>query len=173
METPLVVLAVLSTFGGFVELPHTLGHLTLFSDFMQTILPGNQVAEGGISTELILQLTAAVTAILGIFIAYMLYYKNPERVTALRRSAFGSRLHAFWKKGWGFDWLYDTLFVNPIVWIAEVNKSDFIDLIYTFIAWVNRMFNRAFSFTQSGRLRWYAMGIALGAIITLTIAVFL
>ncbi|MCU7492134.1 MAG: NADH-quinone oxidoreductase subunit L [Ignavibacteria bacterium] len=174
MEMPLVVLAVLSTFGGFIELPHTLGHLTIFSDFIQTILPGNSPAEGGgVSTELILQVVAAVTAIGGIFIAYLLYYKNPDKVLAFRKSSFGSTLHEYWKKGWGFDWLYDKLIVTPVVWIAEINKSDFIDLIYTFIAWINRVFNRAFSFTQSGRVRWYAMGIALGAIITITIAVFL
>lgn len=173
MEMPLIVLAVLSTFGGFIELPHTLGHLTLFSDFIQTILPANASEGGGISTELILQVVAAVTAIGGIFIAYLLYYKNPERVLAFRRSSLGSTLHEYWQKGWGFDWLYDKLIVTPVVWIAEINKSDFIDLIYTFIAWINRVFNRGFSFTQSGRVRWYAMGIALGAIITITIAVFL
>lgn len=173
MEMPLIVLAVLSTFGGFIELPHTLGHLTLFSDFIQTILPANASEGGGISTELILQVVAAVTAIGGIFIAYLLYYKNPEKVLAFRKSSFGSTLHEYWQKGWGFDWLYDKLIVTPVVWIAEINKSDFIDLIYTFIAWINRVFNRGFSFTQSGRVRWYAMGIALGAIITITIAVFL
>ncbi|MGE5432213.1 MAG: NADH-quinone oxidoreductase subunit L, partial [Syntrophomonadaceae bacterium] len=131
MEMPLIVLAVLSTFGGFIELPHTLGHLTLFSDFIQTILPANASEGGGISTELILQVVAAVTAIGGIFIAYLLYYKNPEKVLAFRKSSFGSTLHEYWQKGWGFDWLYDKLIVTPVVWIAEINKSDFIDLIYT------------------------------------------
>ncbi|MGE5351655.1 MAG: NADH-quinone oxidoreductase subunit L [Acidobacteriota bacterium] len=174
MEVPLIVLAFFSIFGGFIELPHTLGHLTLFSDFIQTILPANAPAEGGgISTELILQVVAAVTVILGIFIAYLLYYKYYEKVSSFRWSSFGNALHEYWKSDWGFDWLYDRLFVIPLVWIARINKGDFIDLIYTFIAWINRVFNRAFSFTQSGRVRWYAMGIALGAIITLTIAVFL
>jgi hypothetical protein len=33
------------------------------------------------------------------------------------------------------------------------------------------MFNRLLSRTQTGRLRWYAMGIVLGAIITIYVVV--
>ena len=36
---PLVILAVLSLVGGFIELPHTLGHVELFSDFLRPVLP--------------------------------------------------------------------------------------------------------------------------------------
>lgn len=173
MEVPLIILAVLSTVGGFIELPHTMGHLTLFSDFMHTVLPENRAAEGGISTELILQIVAAVTALSGVYIAYLLYYKNPRGIHEFKKSGLGHSLYNYWIGGWGFDRLYDVLFVRPVVWVAHKNKRDYIDLIYTFIAWLNRTFNRLLSHTQTGQLRWYAMGLALGAILTITIAVFL
>ncbi|MGE5399558.1 MAG: NADH-quinone oxidoreductase subunit L [Ignavibacteriales bacterium] len=172
MEGPLVILAILSTIGGFVELPGTLGHFTPFSDFMHTVLPVTRANEN-ISAELLLQGVAAVTALSGIYIAYLLFYKYPKGVYQFKQSAFGSALYRFLFYGWGFDWLYDKLFVRPIIWFAKINKDDFFDLIYTGIAWTNRLFNMFLSYTQTGRLRWYAMGIALGAIITITIAVFL
>ena len=32
------------------------------------------------------------------------------------------------------DWLYDRLFVRPVVWIARVNKADVVDSIYDGLA---------------------------------------
>ncbi|MGE5365534.1 MAG: NADH-quinone oxidoreductase subunit L [Bacteroidota bacterium] len=170
MTIPLIILAVLSTLGGFIELPHTLGHLTLFSDFMHSVLPLNHAAES-ISSELILQLAAAITALSGVYLAYIIYYKYPGRINNMQNSV-SERLNNFWLGGWGFDRLYDLLFVKPLIWLAQFNKNDHIDLIYSAIAWFSRLMNRLLSFTQTGRLRWYMMGVALGAIITITIVVF-
>ena len=39
MIVPLVVLALLSIVGGFVELPDTLGNLPLFSNFLSSVFP--------------------------------------------------------------------------------------------------------------------------------------
>jgi NADH-quinone oxidoreductase subunit L len=38
MTVPLIILAVLSLVGGFIDLPHNMGHVTLFSDFLTPIL---------------------------------------------------------------------------------------------------------------------------------------
>jgi NADH-quinone oxidoreductase subunit L len=75
--------------------------------------------------------------------------------------------------GWGFDRLYDHLIVQPYVWIARADKDDFIDLIYDAIAALVRGLYRVASRTQTGQLRWYATGIALGAVIMLAIVVWL
>ena len=167
MKIPLIVLAVLSIFGGFIELPHTLGHLPLFSGFTETALPATEVSHSGISTEIILQIIAGLTALGGIYLAYIFYLKKPESTRKFRESG----IYKFWLSGWGFDKLYDTVIVRPVVWMAEVNKRDFIDQIYTFIAWLNGSAHYALTYSQTGKLRWYAMGIAAGAVITLTIAV--
>ncbi|MGE5497295.1 MAG: NADH-quinone oxidoreductase subunit L [Syntrophothermus sp.] len=174
MEIPLIILAVLSTIGGFIELPGTLGHMPLFSRFLSSILPVNLEAEGSAAVEAVLQLVAAVTAIGGLLIAYRIWYKpEPEAIKNFHRSPTGERLHKFWFYGWGFDALYDTLIVKPFVWIAQINKNDVVDLIYTAIAWLTRQFNLALTVTQTGRIRWYAMGLAIGAVAAITIAVFL
>ena len=66
-----------------------------------------------------------------------------------------SRLNKFFEKGWGFDKLYDTLFVKPIVWLSVIDK-----MIYRF---VEHRFSQAGTFinqatkakNQNGKLRWY------------------
>ena len=169
IKIALVVLAILSLVGGFIELPETLGNLPLFTDFVNITLPAAKLIHEGIGTELIFQIITAVVALLGVYLAYIFYLKKPELVKGFKDSA----LHNFWFSGWGFDWLYDKVFVVPVVWLAQINKNDFIDKIYTTITWFTGLGNHLLSLTQTGKLRWYAMGIVLGAIITITITVFL
>lgn len=168
IKVPLVILAALSLIGGFIELPHTLGNVTLFSDFIHLNLPSVNIIEGNIS-ELLLQVIAVVTALTGIYIAYSLYLKKP---VPKAEDAKQNLLQKYFLSGWGFDWLYDKIFVKPVVFIAEINRNDFIDLFYSGIAWFNALMNQILISTQNGRLRWYAMGIAAGAVITLSIIIF-
>ena len=39
----------------------------------------------------------------------------------MRQSAnpAGEVLHAWWFADWGFDWLYDKVFVQPFLWVAR------------------------------------------------------
>jgi NADH-quinone oxidoreductase subunit L len=171
MKLPLIVLAGLSIVGGFVELPETMGHFTLFSDFLHQSLPAVSAAHAGIGTELLFQVIAAVAALGGIYLAYLFFLRKPKLAERMAQPGIGAALHRFWFSGWGFDWLYDHLFVKPYTWLANINRQDIFDLIYTGIAGISRAFHRLFSRTQTGRLRWYAMGIVLGAIITIYVVV--
>lgn len=166
---PLIVLAVLSLIGGFIELPHSFGHLTLFSDFLTKSLPEISIKLESAGTEILFQVIAAITALLGIYMAYYLYILKPQISTNLRYSSSGAFLHSLWLQGWGFDKAYAWLLVNPILVFSKINKNDFIDKIYTGTARVNVLLNQALSYIQNGNLRWYAMGIVFGAIVTLTI----
>jgi NADH-quinone oxidoreductase subunit L len=171
MLTPLVVLAMLSIIGGFVELPDTLGGKPLFSFFVRSVLPEAVTSHDPAGSELLFQIIASLTSLAGIFLAYLLFLKNRKTVDIMVKTRAGAAVHAFWSSGWGFDWLYDTLFVRPFVWAARINKSDFIDLVYRGIAWLSRYLHLAASRTQSGKVRWYAMGIAVGAVVILGIVV--
>jgi NADH-quinone oxidoreductase subunit L len=173
MQIPLVILAFLSIVGGFVELPRTLGDRPLFSEFMRNALPAVSPGHAETYTELAFQVIAAVVALIGIYLAYLFFLRRPRLAEGLTQSSFGVALQRFWFAGWGFDWLYDKLFVRPFVWVARANKNDFIDLIYDAIAWLSQATYRALSRTVTGQVRWYAMGIAVGAAAIIAIAVFL
>jgi NADH-quinone oxidoreductase subunit L len=172
MAIPLIVLAILSIVGGFVELPETLGNLPLFSNFMQNVFPGESVKHAGAASELMLQIIASAASIAGVFIAYVLFIGRPQYAESLSRTPAGSALERFWFSGWGFDRLYDILFVRPFIWMIQINRDDFIDLIYTGIAAISRILHAVLSATQTGNIRWYAMGIAAGAVVFLGIVVF-
>jgi NADH-quinone oxidoreductase subunit L len=167
INIPLIILAVLSIIGGFIQLPHNIAHFTLFSDLMNYALQTVAITESGYESELVLQVIASVTALTGLFIAYWLWLKKPGSASGYENS----KLSYFFYKGWGFDWLYDNMFVKPIVWIAEINKKDFIDKIYNGISYITGILHHTFSLSQTGRLRWYAMGIAFGAVIILTLVI--
>ncbi len=169
----LVVLAFFSTVAGFIELPHTMGDFTLFSNFMASVLPSVPVLEYSLGTEFLLQLIATLLVAVGIYIAYVLYVKNPEAVNNLTASPAGQGVYTFWSIGWGFDWLYDKVFVQPVIFISRINKQDFIDSIYHGIAFATEVLHRLFTKTQTGKVRWYAMVLVAGAIIVITLAVLL
>ncbi len=169
---PLTVLAVLSVIGGFVELPHTLGHLPLFSDFLSPVLPAAD-PEATIGTELTLQIIAAAVTLLGIYLAYLFFLKHAEWSERISRGALARTLHRFWFSGWGFDWLYEQLFIRPYKWLATVNRNDAFDRIYALLAAIALQLHALFSRTQTGKLRYYAAGIIFGAILTFYVAVML
>ena len=50
------------------------------------------------------------------------------------RTLSDARCTNWWLAGWGFDWIYDKAFVQPFVWAAQINKSDFVDAFYTGVA---------------------------------------
>ncbi|HYA88626.1 MAG TPA: NADH-quinone oxidoreductase subunit L [Nitrospirota bacterium] len=173
MTVPLVILAVLSIIGGFVELPDTLGNLPLFSHFLQPVFREQIVQHAEPETEILFQLVAALVSLSGISIAYLFFFRSPHLAEKLAQSRAGAALGRFWFSGWRFDWLYEKLLIDPFLWIVGLNKNDFIDSGYTRIASVNRALHSILSRTQTGNLRWYAMGIAVGAVVFLGLIIML
>jgi NADH-quinone oxidoreductase subunit L len=63
--------------------------------------------------------------------------------------------------------------VKPLVWFAHVDKRDFMDSFYTGVARMNELAWRILSQTETGRLRWYAVGIAAGSVVFIAVVLFL
>jgi NADH-quinone oxidoreductase subunit L len=125
--------------------------------------------EGG--TALPLLLVTETLQVAGILLAYRLYLRRPRPRGERRQAPVAASLRALWLSGWGFDWLYDRLFVAPLSWFARVNRRDAIDTLYAGLAGGLEALSLHASRTQTGRIRWYASGIAVGAIIVLGIVV--
>ena len=172
VHVPLAILAFLSIVGGLVEVPKTLVHVTVFSDFLRPVFPASErvVEEAGV--EWASQIAAAAAALLGIAAAYLLFLKASPWSAKIAGTAWGKALQRFWLCGWRFDWVYDKLFVRPFVWLAAVNQDDFVDSLYTGTAWLCRFAHSLASRTQNGRVRWYATCIAAGSVIVITIVLF-
>jgi NADH-quinone oxidoreductase subunit L len=171
MLIPLVVLAVLSVLGGFIELPSSFGNLKLFTGFMHNSLPavaGNAVPSG---IEPLLLSVAGLVSIAGVFAAYLLFLRLPGYVERSVKTVPGTLIHRFWLSGWGFDWVYGTFLIRPFVWASRINRDDFIDLVYSGVAWYSRLFHSALSRSQAGKIRGYAVEIVLGVIVFIALVV--
>jgi NADH-quinone oxidoreductase subunit L len=171
MMIPLYILAVLSTVAGFIELPHTLGHVTLFSDFLKPILPAVHLLQESAALEWTSQLLAAGLTFLGIYIAWVWVIRQPDGMRRFAQSSFMQWLRVFWLKGWAFDDVYNTLFVQPFVHTARLNRRDIVDRIYTVIARIMQWFHDILARTQNGILRYYVMGVVIGAVVILSVLI--
>lgn len=169
MLVPLVMLAGLSIVAGFVELPPFLGNAPLFSNFLYPALEDLEAVRGSLGTEVVLAALAGIISVAGIFLAWLVFLRNPRISVYAARRPLGAALHQFWFTGWGFDWLYNRLFAWPYAWLAKANRSDIVDTFYSGISTLAAALNRGLSLTQTGRVRWYALGFVIGAIVLIGI----
>ena len=163
---PLIILAILSLIGGFIELPENMGPVHLFSRLFGSSLPSVSTVESE-GSEFLFQAISTVISLLGIYLAYILFLKEPNLTARLR----DSRISNFFLSGWQFDRLYDLIFVKPYVWLSKIDKNDFIDQIYKYIAKGTEYLNFLFSKTQNGKLRWYVLFLTAGIVILLTVMI--
>jgi NADH-quinone oxidoreductase subunit L len=163
MTVPLIILAVLSVFGGFIELPASMGKINLFSGIVENALP-SVVTKNIDHLELFFQLLSSMVALAGIYLAFLIYLKKPF----LSESFNHSKLNRFFEKGWGFDTVYDKLIVKPVVWLSEIDKNDFFDAFNIGLSGFALFLNRILSIAQNGNLRWYLISLAIGIAVILT-----
>ncbi|MCC6347849.1 MAG: NADH-quinone oxidoreductase subunit L [Nitrospirales bacterium] len=177
IRIPLVVLAFFSLVAGLVEMPSLFAYagldVHLFTRFLQTTLPGITASPLPLSVEIGRELIIEALQLGGILLAYMLFLYKPGIAGVVARTPWGEALQRLWRSGWGFDRVYSVFFIRPFVWIARVNREDAVDLPYVGMIWAGFKANRFLSRTQSGKVRWYAAGIGLGALVLLGIVVLL
>ena len=171
LKAPLLVLAFLSIVAGFLEMPESLGNLPVLSRFLGSVLPG--LGGGNIGRQIWLQVFTSGVVLAGISIAYVLFRRRFDETQRFLGTPAAARIDRFFYAGWGMDTLYDRLFVRPVEWLARIDPDDFVDLIFKGIARLNAALHIILARTQTGRLNWYAMGMALGAVILLALAVWL
>jgi NADH-quinone oxidoreductase subunit L len=152
---PLSVLIVLSTFiGAWIHPP------------LAGVLP-ESVGHAGGEAKHSLEITSGAIALAGILLAALLFLGKRTLATSIAHSGLGRALSAWWYAAWGFDWLYDKLFVKPYLWISHVLRRDPIDQAIGLIPRLAKGGNGAMSRTESGQLRWYAVTLAAGAVLVL------
>jgi NADH-quinone oxidoreductase subunit L len=166
MKVAFVVLCGLSLLGGYVDTPPNFGGVPALSNFLNGTLPPLKEVHIGPITELITALSASLVFTLGLGFAYLLYGRKPMKQP---EQGFFENL---WLSGWGFDRFYHELFVRPVAWLVRVNASDKVDYAFTGIGELTSAGHRLLKRTQTGSLRWYASGLAVGSALFLLIVLF-
>ncbi|MBS0970254.1 NADH-quinone oxidoreductase subunit L [Nissabacter archeti] len=152
---PLLVLLVLSTFVGALITPPLAG-----------VLPENHFGEEG---KMMLEITSGIVAIVGILLAAALYLGKRSLVNSVAKSAPGRFFTVWWFHAWGFDWLYDMIFVKPYLFIAKLLHRDPLNSVMNLPALVTRVGNRGLVLTENGQVRWYVASMGLGAVVVLAL----
>jgi NADH-quinone oxidoreductase subunit L len=174
MLIPLVILAILSVVGGWVNIgknfekflePAFRTGTTGYTLTQAATQAGKAVGEQG-STEWLFTLTSILAAVLGLLLAWLLYKSHPELPAKIADSLNGWYTAVVNK--YYVDELYATLFVKPlldgsrkILWQGV--DQGLIDAAVNDAADGARHVSDSFRHMQSGNVRSYAGWIALGA----------
>ncbi len=188
MVVPLVILAILSVVGGYVGVPGSLGGSNRFDKFLGPVFHGSapanagqaamgekgaseQTTEGaepktGASTELLFTGISVIAALIGVGLAWLLYYRRPdlpEKIAASMSGAYQAIAHKYY-----IDEIYAAVFVKPLIdgsttvlWHGVDQKI--IDAAVNESAEGARTASDEVRHMQSGNLRSYAGWIAAGA----------
>ncbi len=155
---PLLVLLALSTFIGALITPPLAG-----------VLPESRFGDDG---KMTLEIVSGAIVIIGILIAAALYLGKRSLVNAVAASAPGRFFTVWWYNAWGFDWLYDKVFVRTYLRVARLLQRDPLNAMLNIPAVLARWAGRGLTLSESGQLRWYAASMSLGAVIVVALLIF-
>jgi len=148
---PLLVLMVLSTFVG-----------ALIKQPLEKALPAMPGHE-----SMVVQLISGGCAIAGVLIAAFLWLGDRRLVSKIAKTGLGRLLGQYWFHAWGFDWLYDQLFVRPYLGIARLLRRDPINATIDSLRFLVIGSNKGLALSENGQVRWYIASIGMGAVVVL------
>ena len=177
MTVPLILLAILSTVGGWAAAPHLVGGTDYFEKFLHPVfsmyapagVEGTPEAVEAPGIMLLHALTGwpVLIALAGLLIAWWFYIKSPQTPKKLAESLRGPYtlvLHKYY-----VDELYNAVIVQPLLWIStnvlwHVVDEGVIDGTVNGVARVSRDTGSELREIQSGNARSYATWVVIGAV---------
>jgi NADH-quinone oxidoreductase subunit L len=180
MTVPLMILAFLSTFGGWFALPKLMGGVDYFDRFLQPVFSAYAPAADPVSVvpteaaaspamELVHSLTGwpVIVGVLGLLVAWWLYIKKPDMPKRMAQSARG--LYSLVFNKYFVDEIYTALIVRPLLWISthvfwRVVDEGVIDGVVNGAARVARGSGGEVRKLQTGNARSYAAWMVIGAV---------
>ncbi len=171
MLVPLMILALLSLIGGLVGIGNR------FENFLAPVFGSGETVEAAShSTELLLMGVSVAVALLGWWLAYLLYYKRPElpqKITDTLGAFYQTVAHKYY-----IDELYAVLFVKPLVdgstrilWQGVDRKI--IDAAVNDAGDGARHVSDEARQMQSGNIRSYAGWIAAGSAVVIAFMIWM
>lgn len=155
MGVSMAVLAALALFGGWLGIP-------LDSVFPMPFKPEHRHIDW-------IAVVTVLMPFIGLAAAVQFYLTGTYSTQRFAGKGLLNQLRIFFYNGWGFDLLYRTLLVRPFIAVASANRNDALNRVYTATAQLSRFLHFTVSASQTGRLRWYASTMALGAVLMVAI----
>jgi NADH-quinone oxidoreductase subunit L len=175
MTLPLMLLALLSIIGGWVGVPAALGGHDEIGEFLAPVFSNGATEAVSHGLELGLAFVSVLVALLGLFIAYVLYYKKP--LTAAGYAARFPALYRIVENKFYIDEVYQAIIVTPLLMFSRLILGTFVDggLVNGsgYAAGASaRGLGTLVRKVQSGNIRSYAGWLALGAAAVIAVMIF-
>lgn len=154
MTVPLLVLAILSIAGGFVELPAVIKEGgNYLSKFLSPVIALS--TEHAVSHTTEWMLMAVATGLVFVAVLFALYKYRKYSYT--ESSAFGKLL----ENKWYVDELYDSIIVKPVRWLGKKGlafmENEVIDWIVNGVGKMVQLGSRQLRLVQSGQVGSYVL----------------
>jgi NADH-quinone oxidoreductase subunit L len=162
---PLSILAVLSTFVG-ATLKAPVEHLLNSAKIPSFVIP--EQLEAAVHGA---EHTAVAIALVGLVLGVVLFVFAYDKVKQLANTSFGVGVTHIWRSAFGFDALYDLVFVKPYLLITRLLGRDPIDGVWLVLPALVKGGHKFTSWRQTGVLREYAASIGLGIVVLLIILI--
>jgi NADH-quinone oxidoreductase subunit L len=183
MTLPLIILAILSTIGGFMGLPAVFSENHLLSNFLSPVLGFSRMAVPAAfeaahldhNTEYMLMGISVAVAVVAIVLAYLTYVA--KKAVPAEESAALSPLHKLVYHKYYIDEIYDALIVRPVMWLStglyRFVEKGLIDPIVNGLGKVTLSGGRNLRFLQTGAIGFYifAMVISIALILFLNFVI--
>lgn len=172
MTIPLVILAIGAVAAGWVGIPEALGGGNAIAHFFEPVL-GHPHVTGTHEEEFMVMGISIAAAIGGIFISWIFYSLKPD-IPKVLASQFRNLYSILWNKYY-VDELYDFIIVRPVRWTANsilvaVTDAKIIEGIVNGVPGAIKGFGDRLRRLQTGHLQHYAISMALGLFVILTLA---
>ena len=169
MVLPMVILAVLAVIAGFVFNPLTdLGVVPIhwFTHFMGEGFVAVKIPD----FDIVLAIVSTVVAVAGIFVAYMMYYRQAWSAEAV--GARFSSVYTLLSAKYYFDELYEDLLVRRFFYggvarLLDWGDKNIVDRIANIIGWLGANIGSMLRQFQTGQIQQYAAAISLGITVIL------
>ena len=154
---PLAVLGAFALAGGLIHLP------------LGDVLPEAHAVD---EASGFIEHLPLVASLAGIAVSWLLFMQAPQVPAALATNPATAWLGALWKNAWGFDWIYDRLFVRPFVWLSRIARNDPVDGAMDLVPTALGGLSVLATATQNGNLRWYAAVAGAGLCLLIGLVAF-
>ena len=155
MTAPLIALAVLSVIGGYFPVPH----------FLQAVFDQHHAAH----VSFVVRYTPTLVGLAGLWLAYVLYVREPGRVERLSQQFAG--LHTLLLNRYYIDEIYQAVFVRPTLvasqWLWQVWDTRVIDRAVNGTARTAAASGSALRLWQTGNVQNYVLSFLAGAMLIL------
>jgi NADH-quinone oxidoreductase subunit L len=171
MTFPLIVLAILSVFAGYIGLPEVFGAKNLLVEYLAPVFapsaPFAEVHHLEHNTEWLLMGLSSVLVIITIFLARSWFRKYED--TGVQRTGFAKVL----ENKWYVDELYDAIIVKPLIGLSrffeEAIEKSGIDRLINGVGRSVSWGSQQARLLQNGQVGFYIFAMVIGMVVLFVI----